>query len=84
MTDVPPDTDSFTPEEYNQCVLAQLKFPFGCKEVITAVKRRKSHNNDKPIGISNENPLLDTRLLVLELPDGAVEEKSANDIVENI
>ena len=57
-----PSPNSFTPEEYNQCVLAQLKISLGCKEVIAAVKRRKSKNNDKPIGISNENPLLNTRL----------------------
>ena len=40
--------------------------------------------NGKPIVISNDNPLLDTRLYKVGLPDGTTEELAANDIAENL
>ena len=83
MPDGPPDPDYFTPEGYNQYVLAQIKIPLGNEEFIAMVKRLKRNINGKPIGISNDNPLLNTRLNEVELPDGAVEELAANDIAKN-
>ena len=50
------------------------------EEVIVTVKRRKSNINGKPIVISNDNLLLDTRLYEVDLPDGAIVELSANAI----
>ena len=58
--------------------------PLGDEEVIATVKRRKRDINDKPIEIFNDNPIIDTRLYEVELLDGAVEELSANAIVENL
>ena len=84
MPDDPPNPDSFTPEEYYQCVLAQIKIPLGDEEVIATVKRRKRKINVKPIGISNDNPLLDTRLYKVDLPNVSVEELSTNAISENL
>ena len=84
MPDGPQDTASFTPEEYDHYVSAQIKIPLGDEEVIDMVKWHKIDINGKPIGISNENPILDTRLYRVELPDGAVEELSVNAIAENL
>ena len=78
MPDGPPNPDYFTPEEYDQYVLAQIKMSLGDEEVIATVKRRKRDNNGKPIEIYNNNTLLDTGLYKVELTDGAVEELSAN------
>ena len=65
-------------------MLAQIKIPLGDEEVITTVKRPKHDNRGKSIGISNDNPLLNTRLYKVEIPDGAIEELSANAIAENL
>ena len=54
------------------------------EDIIATAKRRKRGINGKPIGISNDNPLLDTNLYKVELPDGAVEELVANAIAENL
>ena len=44
-----------------------------------------THNiNGKSIGISNDNPFLNTMLYKSELPDGAVEELADNSIAENL
>ena len=80
----PPDTDYFTPEEYNQHVSSQIRIPINDEEVITTVKRRKCDINGKPIVIYNENPLINTRLYKVELHDGAIEELVANAISENL
>ena len=84
MTDGPLNPDSFTPEEYNQYVLSQIKMPLCDKELITTVKWHKRDINGKPIGTSNDNPLLDTRLYKVDMPDGTVEELVVNSISENL
>ena len=84
MPDIPHNPDSFTPEEYNQYILAQIKIPLSDKEVISMVKWRKRDTNGKPVGISNKIPLLYTRLYKVELHGGAVEELSVNTISENL
>ena len=84
MLDGPTDPDSFTPGEYNNYVLEHIKVPFGDEEVIAMVKWRKRYTNGKTIGISNDYPLLDTRLYGVELPDGTVEELAANAIAEKL
>ena len=72
MPDIPPNPDSFTPEEQDQYILAQIKMPLSDKEVITMVKRRKRDTNGKPVGIFNKIPLLYTRLYKVEMHGGAV------------
>ena len=72
MTDGPHDPDSFTPEEYNQYILEQIKIHLGGEEVITTFNQRKHNINGKTIGISNDNPLLDTRIYEVEMTDGYV------------
>ena len=73
ILDGPHDTDSFTPEEYSQDVSSQIKMPLGDEEVTATVKKCKRNNSGKPIGIYNENPLLNTRLYKVDLRNGAVE-----------
>ena len=80
MPDIPPNPDSFTPEEYDQYILAQIKMPPSDKEVITMVKLRKRDTNGKHVDISNKIPLLYARLYEVELHGGAVEELSVNAI----
>ena len=54
------------------------------EDFIAMIKRRKRDINGKPIGIYNDNPLLNTKLYEVDLPDGAVEELAANAIAENL
>ena len=48
------------------------------------MKKRAVDVDGKPIGVANNNPLLDTREYVIEFEDGAEEIVSANVIAENI
>ena len=48
------------------------------------VKSRKRDSDGNPIGRSNSNPILDTRVYQVEFPDGDVAEYTANVIAENI
>ena len=73
MPDGPPKPDSFTPEEYVQYVLVHIKMSLADEDIIATAKRRKRGINGKPIGISNDNPLLDTRIYEVEMTDGSVE-----------
>ena len=58
--------------------------PLRDKEVIATFKWCKQNNNGKPIGISNDNQILNTRIYEFELLGGAVEEFSANATSENL
>ena len=48
------------------------------------VKRRKRDAAGNPIGESNPNPILDSRIYELEFPDGRIEEYAVNTIAENL
>ena len=48
------------------------------------VKRRAVDINGVPIGVPNNNPIMDTRQFEIEFNDGKVEILSANIIAENI
>ena len=50
--------------------------------VLAKVKKRKRDADGIPIGQSNPNPILDSRVYELEFPDGRVDEYSVNDISE--
>lgn len=52
--------------------------------VLTKVKSRKRDSNGNPVGISNPNPILDSRIYELEFPDGRIEEYAVNVIAENL
>jgi hypothetical protein len=46
--------------------------------------RRKKDHNGRPIGIQNENPILDTREYKVIFPDGTLQSYLANTLAENI
>ena len=48
------------------------------------VVRRSVDENGNLVGISNDNPILDTRLYEVEFADGHVLEYAANVIAENL
>eukprot|EP00536_Pseudo-nitzschia_multiseries_P014206 jgi/Psemu1/37875/gm1.37875_g len=48
------------------------------------VKDRVRDLQNQPIGVRNENPILDTRLYKLQLPDGTIEEYTANIVAESL
>eukprot|EP00536_Pseudo-nitzschia_multiseries_P019303 jgi/Psemu1/59956/gm1.59956_g len=48
------------------------------------VKDRVHDLQNQPIGVRNENPILDTRLYKLQLPDGTIEEYTANIVAESL
>ena len=48
------------------------------------VKRRALDNEGKPIGVANNNPILDSRLYEVEYIDGRIETLTANIIAENL
>ena len=73
MPDCLPDPDSFTLEENDEYVSVHIRMPLDGKYLIGTVKRFKRNINEKPIIISNDNPLLDTRLYRVELTDDDVE-----------
>ena len=56
----------------------------GDEKVISTFKRCKHDITDKPIGIYNDNLLLDTRLYKVDLPDGDIEKIAANATSENL
>ena len=51
--------------------------------VLAIVKKRKRDALGQPIGTKNDNPILDSRIYELELPDGRNEEYSVNVLAEN-
>eukprot|EP00536_Pseudo-nitzschia_multiseries_P017224 jgi/Psemu1/49913/gm1.49913_g len=48
------------------------------------VKDRVPDLQNQPIGVRNENSILDTRLYKLQLPDGTIEEYTANIVAESL
>ena len=52
--------------------------------VLAKVKKRKRDAHGNPIGESNNNPILDSRVYELEFPDGRVEEYAVNVLAENL
>ena len=48
------------------------------------VKKRIIDNNGKPVGIPNNNPMLDTRKYEVEFLDGTVDAYTANTLADNI
>jgi hypothetical protein len=48
------------------------------------VKQQKRDSSGNPVGVSNANPLLDTREYEVEFPDGAIDVLTANTIAESL
>ena len=73
-------------EELDNYIGAQVVLPSkdGESLVLTRVTNRKRDSDDRVLGRSHDNPILDTRVYQVEYPDGATAEFSANVIAENI
>jgi hypothetical protein len=83
-----PDSDDepedFTPESYDEYLIAQVLLPQGGEaSKSTAVCRKRDHDG-RPIGKRHANPRLVTRLYKVEFPDGTTKAVSANLIAENL
>jgi hypothetical protein len=79
-----PEADSFTPESYDEYLLAQVSLPVGGEFKRGEVIRRKRDHNGRPIGVRNTNPMLDTREYEVQFPDGSSQSYTAKIIAENI
>jgi len=78
------EVDSYTHEQYDEYISAQVILPIEGSNRKGRVLRRKRNPNGDPIGVRNSNPLLDTREYDVIFPDGAVQSYLANDIAEGI
>lgn len=85
-----PHADDATPEHENGNFDGYVNMEIGIRRGNDAemqrarVRRRLSDEEGNPIGTSNLNPLLDTRVYEVQYPDGTTEAMSANLIAENI
>jgi len=76
------DVDEWEPEAFNQYISAQVIRPSQDTQLMGTVTARKRDIHGNPIGVSNKNPILDTRVYEVSFPDGHTAEYSANTIAE--
>jgi Reverse transcriptase (RNA-dependent DNA polymerase) len=76
------EADDWTPESFDTYISAQVLLPIGDSYQRATVKKRARDENDNPIGIKNNNPILDTRAYEVEFPDGSFDVLTANAIAE--
>jgi hypothetical protein len=79
-----PEGDAFTIDAYDKYIGAQLDMPLMDAMANATVKARKRDHEGNPIGSSNANPLLDTRVYEVEFADGTIDDYAANVIAENM
>jgi hypothetical protein len=79
-----PEADNFTPDAYDEYLQAQVVLPIGGELYRGQVIRRKRDHEGRPVGVRNENPLLDTREYEVAFPDGSSGSYLANTIAENL
>jgi hypothetical protein len=75
-----PEADTWDPKSFDKYISAQILLPKPGTEdqdVIGTVICRKRDIHGNPIGRATSNPILDTRIYQVELPDGHIEEFSA-------
>lgn len=78
--------DEYSPEYLdNEIISMELALPRGTDEMERArVKKRMRDEDGNPIGVQNDNPILDTRMFEVEFQDGTTAAMSANAISENL
>ena len=79
-----PDVDTFEPEGYDSYITAEVLLPKGDDVVKATVTKRVTDSMGNPVGRSNTNPILDSRLYEVRFSDGEVAEYTANVIAQNI
>lgn len=79
-----PEADEYDADAYDAYISANVLLPKGDGYVGGRVISRKRDGDGHPVGIRNQNPLLDTRVYNVEFPDGHVSEYAANVIAESV
>ncbi len=78
------DADKYTPEAFDNDLSAHIVADRGGEMLRGIVKSRKRDSDEKPVGSSNPNPILDTREYVVCFEDGTEDTYTANLIAECI
>ena len=65
-----PEDDEFTPEAYDNLLSAKVQLPLAGELKRGTVVNRKRDANGNPVGIRDDNPLLDTRMYKVEFSNG--------------
>jgi hypothetical protein len=78
------DADDYDADAYDAYITSQVLLPKGDQMRLGTVRRRTKDENGNPVGRANNNPILDSRLHVVDFPDGESLEYAANIIAENI
>ena len=78
--------DDFTPDVYDSYLNMELAIPQGdsLEPRLARVTKRLKDANGLPIGLANENPILDTRMDEVEYLDGERASPAGNNIAENL
>jgi Reverse transcriptase (RNA-dependent DNA polymerase) len=74
--------DEYTPYTYDEYIGSELYLPSAGEMVAARVTKRLCGPDGSPIGVRNDNPVLDTRMYETILQDGSAREYSANLIAE--
>ena len=77
-----PDRDEF--QSFDKYIGADVMVPFQDKVLTGKVRQRKRDPDGSLKGTSHENSMFDTRAYIIEFPDGAEAEYTANVIAENM
>lgn len=79
-----PDVDDYTPDSMDNYLNAEVVLPRGGSLSQGKVLRRLYGEDLKPIGLRNNNPILDTREYEVQFEDGEVSTYQANLIAEHM
>jgi hypothetical protein len=77
-----PEADLWDAKAYDQYISVQVILPSGDSQLLGTITARKRDVHGNPVGISNKNPILDTRIFEVTFPDGHNAEYSANTIAK--
>ena len=79
-----PDREDIEDDHYDQYIGSDVLLPLGDSFKTGHVTNRKRNADGKAMGTANSNPILDSREYIVEFPDGAEAEYSANVIAESM
>jgi hypothetical protein len=79
-----PEADNYDHDAFDQYINAEVLIPVGDSLLTGKVIARKKDRDGNPVGRSNANPILDSRVLEVQFNDGVVKEFAANVIAEHI
>jgi hypothetical protein len=79
-----PEADDYDHDAFDQYINAEVLLPVGDSLLTGKVIARKKDRDGNPVGRSNANPILDSRVLEVQFNDGVVKEFAANVIAEHI